>query len=167
MIRQTWAAATVCALGLAGCVTSTVPVASRTVDGSFETSGGIWNTGPTLFVVAQAYEDAGRVVVCGVRTKNGATPIEELRNRTVWSTAIVRIGDDRIFQDVSGFSEVAFSTDLTGQTAQCLRSEAPWRAAYAETPVSVRFPRLHFEEDSDGGLRVTFRTVEVPSLAGG
>ena len=141
---------------------------SDTVDDRYSVSGGRFTTGGDLVVMLRAFEEEGRVGVCGAFTWTRQSAVSLVHNNFVQNIGVVAIGGVPLLQGVGRFPEHPAKDDMTGVTARCFLTDVPWRPDFEVAPVHARFARVPFG-DRDGGLwgggvLTVFRSTPVPDL---
>lgn len=152
-------------LVLAGCAAGT-PIESTSIDAQYQTGGGVWNSGGGITFAFTVFERNGGAAVCGAWTMDRQSVVTSELNRPVVEVASVVIGGDRLIQNLWFMRQVPYSDNITGQQANCVLSDRPWKAAYDGLSPEVRIPRLTIVQDFDPGSvsKVTFRQSHRPDI---
>jgi hypothetical protein len=61
-------------------------------------------------------------------------------------------------------AEVPYFENIAGAQANCVASDLPWRAEYADTTPRVRLPPLRFTISRTANQQVWFRPGRRPSI---
>ncbi len=153
---------------LAACATARI-VGGETVGPGYVTGGGEWSSGGGITAVVAVREKAGRAVVCGAWTTDRQSALSLFHNEDAMAAASVFLAHRRLVQNLSFMARYPETDKLTGVTARCVESTAPWRPEFAGARPELRFPRLVFFEGGGGdfppggsGGTVVFRQTPRP-----
>ena len=147
-----------CVAGLvvAGCATVT-PVGNEQIDPRYSLGGGEWNSGGGITIAARTFERNGVVVVCGAWTMDRQSVLTSELNDNVVAAASVFVGGDRAVNNLSFMRLVPYSDNISGEQANCVATDRPWKAGYSPASTRVRIPRMAFDLDEESGEYLVFR----------
>lgn len=151
-------------LGLTAACSGLARVGTETVDARYTTGGGEWDSGGGVTVAARVFEREGTTIVCGAWTTDRQSVLTTELNDDVIAVASVYIGETRVMQNLGFMARVANSASVAGAQANCVASAKPWLREFAKESVRLRFPRMVFQLDEEGGTSVRFRETARPSV---
>ncbi|MEM0942933.1 MAG: hypothetical protein AAGI70_03205 [Pseudomonadota bacterium] len=117
------------ALPIAACAPlTTSPLPPRVVDQTFVWDGMTWQGGGGVYISLAAFEEQGKVAVCGLRAEQDpqASPSVDLNSWATQSMRVELVGRT-VFSDLAAFPETQFREDAApaGQ-AKCFLTSEPW-----------------------------------------
>jgi len=124
-------------IALAGCATTkTTPVADRALTLDYQLDGVSWQGGGVLGVFFKAFDQDGKVSLCGAYTTDtrrgvGGTTFNDLALQSM----SVSIDDKLIARDLSFFRKLPFPEDRRRPkgSASCVVTEIPWQSTYGNS----------------------------------
>lgn len=135
---------------LAGCA-GYEAVASRSIDDKFELYAFTWTSGTVTAVALSAFEDDGRLALCGAYTSDIGS-FDKQKTRQYFDTSNIYIGEDRVgpmsFANSISVSHRHFAQDpdeipnvLSAHKANCVRTKTAWETRFANEKISWKGPR--------------------------
>ena len=149
---------------MGACATPVRPVGAEPVDARYSVSGGSFDTGGDLIVMLRAFEQDGRVGICGAKTRTRESAMSLPYGHFVEGAGVVQLGGARIFQGIWGLPDHPFADDMTGVSARCVLSDRAWRPEFDTATPVARFPRMAFGSDEFGRADTVFRSAPVPEV---
>ncbi|MEM7743776.1 MAG: hypothetical protein AAF409_08705 [Pseudomonadota bacterium] len=133
-----------------------------TVDESFRTVGGAFDSGPVIYVVAKAVEIGGLTGACALWTTqstNGSV-LYEFEN----AAQAIRLDFDgeTLIHGVSSFPRVSYQPSVLGETASCKLTDRPWQKGDEEQSVDIVVTR--YQNRPSREVLVRFGPAELPTL---
>lgn len=148
-------AAILAALLLGACAApgSGIRTGTATVDDSFARGGATWDTGAFIdFAVAAREMPAGQLSICGVWTVRSETASTIPFTWDAVASGVVQMGERNVLRRPDRFPRLPDGATLEGATAACLGTGVPWRPEFADDFPRLRFARLPYDCDFDGGF---------------
>ena len=120
-------------LALAGCQGATYQNSGgAVVDSSFHVTGFRWDGGGTVYIFAKAQEKNGLTEICGAWAPEQMNVyVSRLNDRAIESVILMSDGD-KLVQSGRWMKKFIDPKESNGQAANCILSDVPWKAVYAE-----------------------------------
>ena len=132
MIRPSFFAAALCIL-VTGCASlTTSPLPARPVDNSFVWDGATWRDGGGIYISVAAFEEQGKVAVCGLRSEQAPArgPGLDLNARMLISLR-VELAGETVFSDLTAFPKTTWNEDAApAGRASCFLTDLPWEPRF-------------------------------------
>lgn len=154
----------VCCLlaALAACAPASEPVGSEIIDSRYATGGGRFDDGSPIFAVARVHERGGRTVLCAAWTVGRTTAAAKPYIRDASAGIRFSIAGERLAHGVSGFPALAYSGNLSGQSANCVVTNLSWRSEFASAGVTIEADT--FKVRYSGRETLEFGGADLPSI---
>ena len=125
-----------CAVVTGCAITPTERIADRTLTLDYRVSGVSWQNGGVLAVFSKAYEQDGKVSLCGAYTTDtrdgvGGNTFNDLALQAMSAS----IDDKLIVRDLSFFNQLPFPEERGRPkgNASCILTEIPWQPKYGNS----------------------------------
>ena len=149
-------------VALLGCASPVSYVATETIDASFASGGGQFDSGPSIHVVAKAKEISGRVGACAIWATQGGNAGVESEFDAAAQGVELWLADNMLVSDVVRFPQVGFKDDMNGVAASCMDTGLAWTEAYADH--QIRIEVRNYQRRQSCGIAISFGRASLPSL---
>lgn len=134
-------------LVLASCAAiTTESMPSRQVDKTFVGDGATWRDGGGILVSMKAFEEQGRVAVCGLRAEkaSGGNPTVDL-NPWMLQNMRVELGDEIVFSDVAAFPKGIWEDNsYPAGRAACFLTNTAWQPSFDTQDARIELARTKY-----------------------
>lgn len=151
--------------GIQSPIGDTTFVTTDTIDDSYTTGGGRFDSGPAVYVVAKAKEHQGATVLCAIWTNGKPDAASQNYIDAAVDGLRIEIDGQTLVDGVRHFPHLEFKGDVAGSQADCMTTELPWQPQYSDTPVEI-VARL-FLRRKDRETIVRFAAAPLPRLTDG
>ncbi|MEM7507445.1 MAG: hypothetical protein AAF415_11925 [Pseudomonadota bacterium] len=139
--------ALISAMVLSGCAAITTDaMPPRQVDKTFVGDGATWRDGGGILVSVKAFEEQGKVAVCGLRAQKASrsNPSVDL-NPWMLQNMRVELGDEIIFSDVGAFPNTTWVDDqYPSGRAACFLTSTAWKPGFENKEARIELARTKY-----------------------
>ncbi len=149
---------------LSGCIGLGSKIPASTVDKDYAVGDGNLQYGDTIIAAIDAFESSGKLAFCGVWTVRDSTGMGEGMHEYFVDTGIVRLDGRNRHYNLGIARRVEYQPNLSGESANCIRTTTDWRNSFDTARVEVVFPPQSVGAGEMEDTKYHFRPVMVEDV---